>query len=66
MTFETTLHNLSFEKLKVMEENGVNRISVGIQTFSNRGRKLLNRTYDKDYVVERLKEIKKDFLDLFV
>lgn len=40
MTFETTLHNLSFEKLKVMEENGVNRISVGIQTFSNRGRKL--------------------------
>ena len=49
-----------------MEENGVNRISVGIQTFSNRGRKLLNRTYDKDYVVERLKEIKKDFLDLFV
>lgn len=64
MTFETTLHNLSFEKLKVMEENGVNRISVGIQTFSNRGRKLLNRTYDKDYVVERLKEIKKRFSGL--
>jgi len=64
MTFETTLHNLSFEKLKVMEENGVNRISVGIQTFSNRGRKLLNRTYDKDYVVESLKEIKKRFSGL--
>lgn len=47
-----------------MEENVVNRISVGIQTFSNRGRKLLNRTYDKDYVVERLKEIKKRFSGL--
>ena len=34
---------------------------MGIQTFSNRGRKPLNRTYDKDYIVERLKEIKKIF-----
>ena len=50
MTFETTLHNLSFEKLEIMEKYGVNRISVGIQTFSDRGRKLLNRTYDKNYV----------------
>ena len=64
MTFETTLHNLSFEKLEIMEKYGVNRISVGIQTFSNRGRKLLNRTYDKNYVVERLKEIKKRFSGL--
>ena len=63
MTFETTLHNLSFEKLEIMEKYGVNRISVGIQTFSNRGRKLLNRTYDKNYVVERLKEIKKRIKD---
>ncbi len=64
MTFETTLHNLSFEKLEIMEKYGVNRISVGIQTFSDRGRKLLNRTYDKNYVVERLKEIKKRFSGL--
>lgn len=64
MTFETTLHNLSFEKLEIMEKYGVNRISVGIQTFSNRGRKLLNRTYDKNYIVERLKEIKKRFSGL--
>ena len=49
-----------------MEKYGVNRISVGIQTFSNRGRKLLNRTYDKNYVVERLKEIKKRFSGLIV
>ena len=35
MTFETTLHNLSFEKLEIMEKYGVNRISVGIQTFSD-------------------------------
>ena len=64
ITFETTLHNLSFEKLEIMEKYGVNRISVGIQTFSDRGRKLLNRTYDQKFVIERLKEIKKKFSGL--
>ena len=37
MTFETTLHNLGVEKAKLLQENAVNRLSVGIQTFSNRG-----------------------------
>ena len=60
-TFETTLHNLSDEKMEVMEALGVNRLSIGIQTFSSRGRKILNRTYDKETAVKRLKEIKNKF-----
>lgn len=60
-TFETTLHNLSDEKIEVMEALGVNRLSIGIQTFSSRGRKILNRTYDKETAVKRLKEIKNKF-----
>lgn len=63
-TFETTLHNLTWEKLEVMKKYGVNRLSIGIQTFSNRGRKLLNRTYDQDFVKKRLKEIKAKFQGL--
>lgn len=63
-TFETTLHNLTWEKLEVMEKYGVNRLSVGIQTFSDRGRKLLNRTYNQEFVKNRLKEIKERFKGL--
>lgn len=63
-TFETTLHNLTLEKLKIMEKYGVNRISVGIQSFSNRGRKVLNRTYEQEEIVKRLKEIRSNFKGL--
>lgn len=60
-TFETTLHNLSEEKLAVMMKYGVNRLSIGIQTFSDRGRKFYNRTYGKEEVIERLKKLKSVF-----
>ena len=63
-TFETTLHNLTWEKLEIMERYGVNRISIGIQTFSDRGRKILNRTYNQEYIVEKIKEIKRKFKGL--
>lgn len=60
-TFETTLHNLSWDKLEIMKKYGVNRLSIGVQTFSDRGRKLLNRTSDSKFVLNRLKEIRKRF-----
>ena len=63
-TFETTLHNLTWEKLEIMEKYGVNRISIGIQTFSDRGRKLLNRTYDKEYIISKIKDIRRKFKGL--
>ncbi|WP_294705781.1 coproporphyrinogen-III oxidase family protein [uncultured Fusobacterium sp.] len=63
-TFETTLHNLTLKKLAIMEKYGVNRLSIGIQTFSNRGRKLLNRTYEQEKVIERIKEIQENFKGL--
>ena len=60
-TFETTLHNLTEEKLKVMMKYGVNRLSVGIQTFSDRGREFYNRTYRREEVIERLKKLMEFF-----
>lgn len=63
-TFETTLHNLTWEKLEIMEKYGVNRISIGIQTFSDRGRIILNRTYEKEFIVKRIKEIRERFKGL--
>ena len=60
-TFETTLHNLTEEKLEIMMKYGVNRLSVGIQTFSDRGRVFYNRTYDKETVKQKLRNLKSIF-----
>lgn len=60
-TFETTLHNLIPEKLEIMEKYGVNRFSIGIQSFNNEGRKFYNRTYDRDEVIRRIQWIKNNF-----
>lgn len=60
-TFETTLHNLTEEKLEIMMKYGVNRLSIGIQTFSDRGRIFYNRTYGKNEVKSRLQKLKSIF-----
>lgn len=58
---ESTLHNLNLEKLLLMQKLGVNRYSFGIQSFNNNARKFLNRVGDKNYVQNRIKEIKDNF-----
>ncbi|MDO5718619.1 MAG: radical SAM protein [Tissierellia bacterium] len=58
ITMETSLSDLGIDKFKIVNSHGVNRLSIGIQTFSNRGRKLLNRRGDKDFAFNSLKEIR--------
>lgn len=58
---ETTLHNLSKETIETFNALGVRRISIGIQTFSDRGRRVLNRKYSKSETIDLLKAIKKTF-----
>lgn len=60
-TLETTLHNLNINKIKVLEKYGVNRLSVGIQSFAEKGRNILNRTFTKEEAIKRLKELKENF-----
>lgn len=60
-TFETTLHNLSKEKLNIMMKYGVNRLSIGIQSFSEEGRKFYNRTFTKEETIDKLKKLKEYF-----
>ncbi|ASM36074.1 radical SAM protein [Campylobacter sputorum] len=61
---ESTLHNLNLNKLKLMQNLGINRYSIGIQTFSNKGRKLLNRVGDKNSAIKKLSQIKQNFSGL--
>ncbi|MGL5377930.1 MAG: radical SAM protein [Cetobacterium sp.] len=60
-TLETTLHNLNSEKIELMNKYGVNRLSVGIQSFSDEGRKFYNRTYTQNEVIEKLLNLKDKF-----
>lgn len=59
--FESTLHNLSVDKIKLMQDLGVNRYSIGVQTFSNAGRALLNRVGDKESAIKKLNKIRENF-----
>ena len=56
-TVETTLHNLSDEKIEMLSNSGVNRLSIGIQTFADRGRKLLGRTGDQEARLEQVRHL---------
>jgi oxygen-independent coproporphyrinogen-3 oxidase len=61
ITLESTQHNLGAKKAAALEGMGVNRFSIGIQTFSGRGRKLLGRTYDGEKALEDLHELRAAF-----
>lgn len=61
ITVESTQHNLPVEKAAALEAEGVNRFSVGIQTFSEQGRKTLGRTYGGKQAVEELAALRAAF-----
>jgi coproporphyrinogen III oxidase-like Fe-S oxidoreductase len=58
ITFESTVTELTGDKIDSMMECGVNRISVGVQTFSDRGRRLLGRLGSGEEACRKLLEIK--------
>ncbi len=43
VTIETTVSDLTEDRIAVFREEGVNRFSIGVQTFSSEGRRLLGR-----------------------
>lgn len=54
ISLETSLTDLGIDKLKAIKEHGVNRLSIGVQTFSDRGRALLERRGSGDYAKREL------------
>ncbi|MBQ9072146.1 MAG: radical SAM family heme chaperone HemW [Bacilli bacterium] len=53
-TFECNIENITEDKLKLLYENGVNRLSIGIQTFNNNYLKFLNRNHNKEDIIEKI------------
>ena len=57
-TFEVNPENITKEKLLLLKENGVNRISMGVESTSLKHLKYLGRFHDFKLVKEKIKLIK--------
>ena len=53
-TFECNIENITKEKLELLYLNGVNRLSIGIQTFNQKHLKYLNRNHNEDTIKEKI------------
>jgi len=58
-TIEGNVESLTEAKLKIMKEYGVNRISVGVQSFNSDVINLLGRNHNKEEVYDKINLIKK-------
>jgi len=59
ITFEANPDDINREKLLALKENGVNRLSIGIQSFNNDILKKLNRKHSGETAIESVKLAKK-------
>lgn len=57
-TFECNVESLTSEKLILLRKYGVNRLSIGIQTFNPTYLKLLNRNHTKEQVFDVIESAK--------
>lgn len=57
ISVESSLHDLTEEKLEALYKGGVNRLSLGVQTFCDRGRKVLGRRGTGEEAARRILRI---------
>lgn len=65
-TFECNILDIVEDKLIFLKEHGVNRLSIGIQSFQKEVLSFLERDYDKKLIVEKVKLAKKYFSNINV
>ncbi len=59
-TFEANVENLNIEKIKILKENKVNRISIGVQSFDYENLNYLNRHHNKESVEKVITNLKEN------
>ncbi|QTA37532.1 radical SAM protein [Thermosipho ferrireducens] len=57
VSFETSVSELTEDRLNIMKELGVNRFSIGVQTFVDRGRRLLGRRGSGILAIKKIQEV---------
>ena len=60
-TFEMNVNDITEEKLLILKQNGVNRISIGIESFNKYNLKYLNRKHEKQDIINNVNLVKKYF-----
>ncbi len=61
ITFEFNVNDITEEKLKLLKSFGVNRISIGVESFDKINLKYLNRKHDKNMIIKNIMLAKKYF-----
>ncbi|MBQ7141273.1 MAG: radical SAM family heme chaperone HemW [Bacilli bacterium] len=56
-TIECNPENMNVEKINLLKENNVNRVSIGVQSFNKNILKLLNRKHSKNQVIELINNL---------
>ena len=64
-TIECNIEDITKEKMNILKKYGVNRLSIGIQTFNRKHLKNLNRNYQENYL-EKVKLAKKYFNNISI
>lgn len=60
-TFEMNVNDITEEKLLILKQNGVNRISIGVESFNKYNLKFLNRKHTKEEIINNVNLVKKYF-----
>ena len=55
ITFECNPDDLNLKKLSVLKKSGINRLSIGVQSFKNEDLKLMNRAHNSDQSIHSIK-----------
>ena len=62
-TFEANPESLSLEKIRLLKQYGVNRVSIGVQTTNQKILDSVNRNHSFDQVKEAIKNLKETGFD---
>lgn len=60
-TIETNIESINLDKLKLLKEYNVNRISIGVESFNEKVINILGRCHTKEDIFNKVKLIKKYF-----
>ena len=66
ITFECNINDINKDLLILLKEKGVNRLSIGIESFDQVNLKFLNRKHDKAMIKSSIKLAKKYFKNINV
>ena len=62
-TIETNIDCLDEKKIQILKKYGVNRVSLGVQSFDRKCLQLLNRTHTQEQALDIIKKLQNNGLD---